>query len=390
MSMLHHLTLRAVALFAALSILAGCDKKADEAQFKKGGMPPVPVHTGLAVKKDMPLDLRTIGKVEAIANIAILAQVGGELIGMHFEEGQEVKKGDLLFTIQPRLYNTRLAEAQANLARDKATATNAQLALNRQFELDRKGAGVKEELDRAKAASEAAEAAVKADEALVLIAQTQVGYTTVESPIDGRTGTVRVRPGALIKPADDQSMTTVVQLAPIYVSFSLPERHLAAIRAAMPSRKLGVTALDPSHGRKLGDGELTFVENTVDISTGTILLKGTFPNADRALWPGAFVDVVFHLDTDRDAIVVPSPAITLGQNGSQVWVVKADGSTDLRIVKPGRTLDQETIILEGVAAGEKVVTNGQSRLLPGGKVIEKPANPPTEKTSAQASTEDQP
>lgn len=386
--------LRAAPALAFLSLLSGCDQKPAEAQTKKGGMPPVPVQTGVAVKKDMPLDLPTIGKVEAIANIPILAQVGGELIGMHFEEGQEVKKGALLFTIQPRLYNTRLAEAEANLARDKATATNAQLALNRQIELDRKGAGVKEELDKAKAASEAAEAAVKADEALVLIAQTQVGYTTIESPIDGRTGTVRVRPGALIKPADDQAMTSVVQLAPIYVSFSLPERHLAAIRAALNTRKLAVSALDPADGRKLGDGELTFVENTVDISTGTILLKATFLNTDRALWPGAFVDVVFHLDTDRDAIVVPSPAVTLGQKGSQVWVVKAGGDTDLRAVKTGRTVAQETIILEGISEGEKVVINGQSRLLPGAKAVEKQNAPAGDKTgpkpTAQTSTGGQP
>jgi membrane fusion protein, multidrug efflux system len=390
MPMLHHFMLRTLAVLATVSLLAGCNGKEDEAKNKKGGMPPVPVQTGVAVKKDMALDLRTIGKIEPIANIAILAQVGGELIGMHFDEGKEVKKGELLFTIQPRLYATRLAEAEANLARDKATATNAQLALTRQQELDRKGAGIKEELDRARAAADAAEAAVKADEALVLIAQTQVGYTTIESPIDGRTGTVRVRPGALIKAADDQAMTTVVQLAPIYVSFSLPEYHLAAIRAAMTSRKLAVSALDPANGRKLGDGELTFVENTVDTSTGTILLKGTFLNTDRALWPGAFVDVVLHLDTERNVIVVPSPAVTLGQKGAQVWVVKAEGMTDLRVVKTGRTIEQETIIVEGIAEGEKVVVNGQSRLLPGAKAIEKTQNPPAAKEAAQASTGGQP
>ncbi len=376
----HHCLLRTTAaLSIALAFTACPGKQADKG---KQAMPPVPVQTALAVKKDMPLDLKTIGAVEAIANIAIQSQVGGEMIGMHFEEGQDVKKGQLLFSIQPRLYATRLAEAEANLARDKAIATNARLALTRQEELDRKGAGVKEELDKARAAAEAADAAVKADEAIVLIAQTQLNYSTIESPIDGRTGSVSVRPGALIKIADSIPMTTVVQMAPIYVSFTLPEHHLPAIRKAMSGRKLEVTAHDPRGGQPLAKGELTFVANTVDATTGTILLKATFGNDDRALWPGAFVDVVLHLDVDRGAIAVPSPAITLGQRGSQVWVVKADTSTELRIVKTGRTFEQDTIILEGIADGEKVVINGQSRLLPGAKAIEKTATPAAPVTAA--------
>lgn len=373
MNLLHRNFLRIAAATCTLALTACPGKDADAKG--KPSMPPVPVQTALSAKKDMPLDLKTIGSVEAIANIAIQAQVGGELIGMHFEEGQDVTKGQLLFTIQPRLYATRLAEAEANLARDRATATNARLALARQEELDRKNAGVKDELDRARSAAEAADAAVKADEALVLIAQTQLNYTTIESPIDGRTGSVSVRPGALIKVADSIPMTTVVQLAPIYVSFTLPEHHLPAIRKALAGRKLEVTAHDPRAGQQLAKGELTFVSNTVDSTTGTILLKGTFTNEDRALWPGSFVDVVLHLDVDRDSVTVPSPAITLGQRGSQVWVVKPDGSTELRIVKPGRIVGADTIILEGIAAGEKVVINGQSRLLPGAKVIEKPTAP---------------
>jgi multidrug efflux system membrane fusion protein len=366
-------TIRILSGIAALVVAAlftGCPGK-DDVKGKGGALGPVPVQTALAARKDIPVDLRAIGTVEPIANISIQAQVGGELIGIHFEEGQEVKKGDLLFTIQPRLYATRLAQEEANLARDKATATNARVALQRQEELDRKGAGIKEELDRARAASEAADAAVKADEALVLIAQTQLGYSTIESPLDGRTGATRVRPGALIRLTDDTPMTTVVQMAPIYVSFALPEQHLDAIRAGMAKGKLRVSALEPRTGRKLADGTLAFIANMVDVSTGTIMLKASFPNEDRALWPGAFADAVLHLDTEKSTVVVPASAVSLGQRGAQVWVVKADGSAELHTVKTGRTVAQDTVVLEGVAEGEKVVSTGQSRLLPGAKVIEK-------------------
>jgi multidrug efflux system membrane fusion protein len=170
-------------------------------------------------------------------------------------------------------------------------------------------------------------------------------------------------------------MTTVVQMAPIYVSFALPEQHLDAIRAGMAKGKLRVSALEPRTGRKLADGTLAFIANMVDVSTGTIMLKASFPNEDRALWPGAFADAVLHLDTEKSTVVVPASAVSLGQRGAQVWVVKADGSAELHTVKTGRTVAQDTVVLEGVAEGEKVVSTGQSRLLPGAKVIEK--SPPT-------------
>lgn len=365
---------RIVIAGALAFVVAGCNGKDDSAgKDRSRGMPPVPVQTAVAVKKDIPVDLRAIGNVEPIASIAIKAQVGGELIGVSFEEGQDVRKGDLLFTIQPRLYATQLAQAQANLARDRAQAANAKREQARQEELDRKGAGVKEELDRARAAAEAAEATVKADEALVLIAETQVGYTTIESPIDGRTGAIRVRPGNLIKSGDDQPLTTVLQLAPIYVSFAVPEQHLADIRHAMGARKIAVTARDPRGGQTLADGTLTFIANTVDPATGTVTLKAHFPNADHALWPGAFVDVLLHLDVERGVTVVPSSAISSGQLGTILYVVKADATAELRTVKTGRSVAQETVVTDGVTAGEKVIVNGQSRLLPGGRVIEKPA-----------------
>ena len=379
---LHRWVTRAAALAVAGAIF-GCNKSGDAQQQQgRSGMPPVPVQTGMAAQKDVPVDLRAIGNVEPIASVAIKAQVSGELIDVSFSEGQDVKKGDLLFTIQPRLYATQLAQAEANLARDRTQAANAKREMARVEELSRKNVASREEMDRARAASEALDATVRADEAQVLIAQTQLGYTTIESPIDGRTGSIWVRQGNLIRNTSDDPLTTVVQLSPIYVAFSVPEQYLEQVRKGMADRKMMVTARSAQGGKPLGEGELTFIENTVDATTGTVLLKATFKNEDRALWPGAFVDVVLHLDVEHGATVVPAPAVTVGQRGSQVYVVKPDGTAELRAVQTGRSVAQETVILDGVKAGEKVVINGQSRLLPGSKVIEKGAAAPGEPKKA--------
>ena len=363
--------MRILLLTLAIALAGGCSKKPAAAGRGPGG--PVPVNVGDVVKKDMPVDLRAIGNVEAIATVGIKAQVGGELLEVNFKEGQDVKKGDLLFSIQPKLYATQLAQAEANLARDRASAANARREADRQAELDRKGAASKEELDKARAGADAMEATVKADEALAEIARVQFGYTTVESPIDGRTGALKVQAGNLIKAGADEEMVTVRQLAPIYVTFAVPEEHLADIRKGTAERSLHVTALDPKNGQPLAQGALTFIDNTVDATTGTVTLKATFANDDRALWPGAFVDVGLRLKVDAGVTVVPASAVTVGQRGQQVFVVKADGSAELRPVVVARTVGQEAIIQSGVEPGEKVVTNGQSRLVPGSKVTVQPA-----------------
>jgi multidrug efflux system membrane fusion protein len=355
-----------------LLFVAGCSKKATPGAGPRGGGGPVPVNVGEVLTKDVPLDLRAIGNVQSIQSVGVKAQVPGELIEVHIEEGQEVKKGDLLFTIQPRLYQVQLNQAEANLARDRAAAENARRNAERNAQLGIKGAISKEQLDEMRSAAAIAEATVKADEALVEIARVRLGYTTIEAPINGRTGALQVRAGNLIKESADTPMVTINQIAPIYVTFAMPEQHLADIRKAQADRKLGVTALDPKSNQPLARGELSFVDNTVDQTTGTITLKATFANEDRALWPGAFVDVLLHLRIDAGAVVAPASAVTVGQQGSQVFVVKQDGSVDLRNVIVGRTIEQETIIEKGLAPGEKVVTNGQSRLVPGSRVEIKP------------------
>lgn len=367
-------SLRKVLLFAvALLPATACHKKSDATAAPRGAGGPVPVQMGEAVRKDMPIELRAIGNVESIVTVEVKAQVGGELLAVNFQEGQDVKKGDLLFSIQPLLYETQLIQAEANLARDRAMAANARRDAERNSALGTKGAISPEQLDAMRSTADAAEATVKADEALVKIARVRLGYTSVKSPIDGRTGALGVQAGNLIKDNADDAMVTIKQMSPIYVVFAVPEQHLADIRRGLAERKLAVTALDPKEGKPLGEGALTFVANSVDMTTGTITLKATFPNEDRGLWPGAFVDVVLHLDTEPGATVVPASAVTIGQRGQQVFVVKEDGSTDLRIVDVGRAVAQEVVIKNGVQPGEKVVTNGQLRIAPGVKVIEQSA-----------------
>ena len=370
------------ALALLLVLPAGCRKKPDAAGAAGRGGGPVPVNVGEAVKKDMPVDLRAIGNVESMATVEVKAQVGGELLEVNFKEGQDVKKGDLLFTLQPMLYATLLAQAEANLVRDRVQAENAQRELDRNTQLGSKGAISKEQIDQMRATAEAAAATVKADEALVKIAGVRLGYSSIKSPINGRTGAVNVQAGNLIKDNADTAMTTIKQMAPIYVTFALPESHLADIRRGMAERPLPVTAFDPKNGRPLATGEVTFIANAVDMTTGTITLKATFANDDRALWPGAFIDVVMRLDTETDVTVVPSSAVTIGQKGPQVFVVKADGSAELRSVVVVRTVGPECVIRTGVEPGEKVVTNGQLRLVPGAKVIVKPADGEPAKTKA--------
>jgi multidrug efflux system membrane fusion protein len=358
-----------IPLLAGLFFLGACSK-ADK-QGKKGP-PPVPVQVAQVARKDVPVDLKAIGNVEPVATVAIKPQVTGELKTVHFNEGDEVEQGALLFTIDPTVYEAQLAQAEANLARNRAQAANAQRELARNEELGKKGAVSREQLDQTRAAAEALEAAVRADEAATQMARVQLGYTTIRAPISGRTGALNVKAGNLVKSGSDAVMVTLNQIAPIFVTFALPEQHLREIREGMAARELRVTALDPKTGQPLGEGRLGFISNSVDPTTGTILLKATFPNEDHGLWPGAFVDVTLHLATQPDAIVVPAEAITIGQSGQQLFVINGD-TAELRRVEVTRTSGAEVVLANGVQPGETIVVNGQSRLIPGSRVIIKPA-----------------
>jgi membrane fusion protein, multidrug efflux system len=350
------------AIVLALS-LGGCAKKA--------ALPPaapvVPVSVAQVLKKAVPIELRAIGNVEAYSTVSIKAQVSAELMEVHFREGQDVKKGDLLFTLDKRPFQAALQQAQANLARDRAQAQIAEVQAQRYAKLFQAGVVAKEQFDQLKASEEAAQAVVKADEASVEYDKLQLQYCSIYSPVDGRTGALMVHVGNLVKANDVPILIVINQIQPIYVDFSIPEQYLAEVKRYMASGKLSVEA-DLAGNPAPEMGVLSFVDNNVDQTTGTIKLKGTYTNSQRRLWPGQFVNTVLRLAEQENAVVVPSQAVQTGQDGNFVFVVKANQTAESRKVVVGREQGAETVIAQGLVPGETVVTDGQLRLVDGSKV----------------------
>jgi membrane fusion protein, multidrug efflux system len=414
-----------LALVAALAAFAGCSD-GGRAQARSAAPPPVPVGVGTVEQREVPRQVLAVGTVQAYTTVGVKSQVAGQIQTVHFKEGDEVRRGDLLFTIDPRpleaavrqaeanvakdraqLRQTEAArgqrqaeitQAQANLERDLAQLANAKVQEQRYSELVRKELIAREQYDQirtamaafeatvaadraalenAQAASRAAEAmidnaraVISADEAMVETARLQLAYTTIRAPMDGRTGNLLVQAGNVLKTGEDSPLVVIAQIRPIYVSFGVPERELDAIKTYRARGPVKVEALLDS-GRKAVVGTVTFMNNTVDATTGMIQLKATFPNVDHALWPGQFVDVAVTL-TVETALVVPSQAVQTGQKGTYVFVVKADSTVEARVVKVGRRLPREVTIEDGVKAGERIVTDGQLRLVPGARVDVKP------------------
>jgi multidrug efflux system membrane fusion protein len=327
-------------------------------------------------QKTVPLQLRAIGNVQAYSTVTIKSKVGGELVGVHFTEGQDVKKGDLLFTIDPRPYEAALKQAEANLQRDLAKAKSALEDARRYESLIQRRVVSPQQYEKVQSDADALEATVLADKAAVENAKIQLDYCSIRSPIDGRTGSLIVKQGNIVK-ADDANLVVINQIIPIDVAFSIPEQFLLEIKKYMASGKLQVEALVPMNEEKPAKGTVTFIDNAVDSNTGTIRLKGTFANRERKLWPGQFINVVLTLTTEPNAIVVPSQAVQTGQEGQYVFVVKQDLTVDSRPVVAGRTIDTETVIQKGLHVDEKVVTDGQLRLYPGAKVEIKTSNSAT-------------
>jgi len=337
---------------------------------EKQGKPasaPIPVIVGAATQKTVPVQLRAIGNVQAYSTVTVKSKVGGELVRVHFTEGQDVKKGDHIFTIDPRPYEAALKQAEANLGRDMAQAKNAQEDARRYEFLIQKGVVARQQYDKFRTDADALEATVLADRAAVENAKIQLGYCSIHSPIDGRTGSLIVQQGNIIK-AEDINLVVINQIIPINVAFSIPEQFLPEIKKYMASGKLHVEALIPMNEARPERGVITFIDNAVDSSTGTIRLKGTFANREKDLWPGQFVNVVLTLTTEPNAIVIPSQAVQTGQEGQYVFVVKQDLTVESRPVVAGRTVNNETVIQKGLQVNEKVVTDGQLRLYPGAKV----------------------
>ncbi len=360
----------------------------------------VPVEMATVSQMDVPIQIKGIGNVEALSTVSVRAQIGGTLQTVHFTPGQEVKKGDILFTIDPRPLQAALAQAQANLVKamaavrqaqdivlkDQATAKNLQVIAARDAKLIEAGVISREEYDNAVTQAQAAQAtvqadqsavnnlqaAVKAEQANTENARVQLSYTNIRSPIDGKTGNLAITAGNLVQANETTPLTTITQTTPIYVTFSVPEQDLIRIRQYSGSKDFRVEAAIPGDESHPEAGRLSLIDNTVDMATGTIKLKATFVNAGRRLFPGQFVNVVLTLGMQQNAMVVPSQAVQIGQDSSYVYIVKPDMTTEVRNVKTGATLNNMTVV-EGVETGERVVTDGQLRLVPGAKVQPKSA-----------------
>jgi len=415
--------LRPVLLLLLLALGACSGGNAESKQPPR--RPPVPVAVAPVERKTVPLLVLAIGTVEAYQVVQVRAQVGGELMRVHITEGRDVKKGDLLFTIDPRPYEAALANAQATLAnhqgqvaqaravlqrdtarvsqtraalaRDQAQAKNAEVSERRYADLLKRELISQEQYDQVRTTSDAlaatvrsdeadvasaeetvradaaavrsAEEIVKADAALVDNARLQLGYTTIRSPIDGRTGSLQLNQGNVVRSGgnSDSTLLTINQVLPVYVSFTIPQQQLAQIKRYMAAAPLSVEAI-ASGEPKPERGTVTFIDNAVDQTTGTIRLKATFTNTDKRLWPGQFVNVSLTLAVENDALVIPAQALQTGSQGAFVFVVKPDQTVDTRRVAVNRTQGSETILTSGVEAGESVVTDGQPRLVQGAKV----------------------
>lgn len=352
------------AVFTLISMTASCGKK----EQKQAGTPVVPVTVGIAAQKAVPLQIGVIGNVEASSIVAVKAQVGGTLTKVHFTEGQDVKKGELLFTIDPRPYEAALKQAEAIFARDHAQHENARAEERRYAELVKKGYVSETQYEQVRTNAVALEAMAQASRAQVDNAQLQLAYCAIRSPFSGRTGSLAAYEGNLIKANADTPMVTINQIQPVNVSFAVAEKTLPEIKKYMAGGVLKVEALLSKDDRNPVSGKLTFIENAVDTTTGTIKLKGSFANNDRKLWPGQFVNVLLTLATQSNAVVIPTQAVQAGQKGPFVFIVREDATVEVRPVMVSRTFGEESVIESGLTAGEKVVTDGQLRLTPGAKV----------------------
>ena len=377
---------------AAAGLLTGCASQ--KAQLA-GPPPPVPVTVAVATQESVPVELRAVGTVEPSATVQIKSQIAGELMSVHFTEGADIKQGDLLFEIDPRPYREALRQAEATLARDtaqlhqaeanvahdRAQATSVDADAARNSELAKEGILSKSQAEQSRSASDAlhesirasqaaiesAKAAIDSDKAAIDNAKLNLTYCEIRAPMSGRAGNLLVQPGNQIK-VSDVALVVVNKLSPIFVSFGVPQQYLPQVRESNARRKLPVQVSLQGDPSKSTTGVLSVIDNAVDTATGTIHLKATFPNDNRILWPGQFVNAVLTLGKQDDATLVPSEAVQAGQRGQMVYVVKPDQSVEPRPVTLGEQVGHKVVIAKGIAPGETVVTDGQLRLFPGAHV----------------------
>lgn len=376
-------------------LLAGCNRGATSKG--SGGAPVVPVQVARALQQDVPRRVESIGTVQALRTVNVKSQVDGIIAEVHFKEGDDVKQGDLLVTLDRRPFENAVLQARAALTNARAQAGQAAADAERYSHLDQQSAISKEAYAQYFTKAETTKADVQAKEAALANAELQLGYTEIRAPISGRTGQRLLHEGALVKANDNNfTLVTINQLAPVAVTYSVPERTLDEIREALSAGHATVIATDRNTGIKHENGRLEFIDNTVDPTTGMITLKAVFANEDQALWPGRFVYVITQTGLDAGAIVVPTTAVQNSQSGSTVYVLKPDQTVELRKVKVARTAGDNSLLASGVNANETVVTDGQLRLLPGMKAeprapsggalteaAESSANKTANKTAAQ-------
>jgi multidrug efflux system membrane fusion protein len=354
-------------LLALLIFLpAGCKK--EDAPPPAPAFPPATVLAAKASQKDMPVAVGAIGTVEAYRSVGITPLVTGRLLGIRFKEGEDVKKGQVLFTIDPAPYREKLRQAEAKLAKDAAQKEFNEREAERYAFLLEKGAVSKSDAEKYRTDAAIYEASVRADRAEIEDARLNLEYCSVSAPFDGRMGTYAVNVGAVVK-ANETQLAVINAMTPIYVRFSIPERNLPDVKkyskAGSVQVKVGLAA---DFTGEVRTGRLVFIDNAVDANTGMIQLKSEHPNTDRFLWPGQFVHVSLILTVQPKAVVIPLRAVQTGEKGSFVFVVKPDGSAEMRPVVVGRTAGAEAVIAQGVSADETVITDGHLKVWPGGKV----------------------
>lgn len=357
----------AVFALCVSSLVIGCTGK-DSVQAAKPQQMAAPVKVATVASRTMPVQIQAIGNVETISAVTIKAQISGQLMRLHFKEGDFVKKGQLLFTIDRAPFEAALRQAEGMLAKDEAQSLNAKLDAERYQGLGHEGVVSRQQVDAAMAASSAAQASVAADKAAVETAKINLEYTSIYSPINGRTGNVGVKEGNLVKANDVPILVTINQIEPIYVSFSIPEQQLAELKQYSAEKSLKVDA-SPQGSTQHFQGRLTFIDNAVDLTTGTIKLKATFDNQQHMLWPGQFADVSLTLKSQPNAIVIPTAALQTSQSGTFVYVVDQELKAQQKPVKVAWAAGDETVIAgDALQPGQRVITDGQLRLTPGAKV----------------------
>jgi membrane fusion protein, multidrug efflux system len=370
----------------AIASLTACGKKDPAQSGNASARPAAPVVVAVAEQRDVPVQLSAIGNVESYQTVQIRSQVNGQIQSIFFKEGQDVHKGQLLFQLDKKPFQADLDKATGMLQHDEAQAANSRLQAERYNVLETQGVASKEQADQVRAQAKADASAVYADRAAVDAARVQLQYTDIKAPIDARTGALLMNVGNLVKANDTPFLVQLNQVTPIYATFSIPENQLDAVRK-FAAGNLKVLAFPKGQNTNPAEGKLTFIDNGVDMQTGTVKLKATFANKDRRLWPGQYVDVVLNLSTRKQAVLVPTKAIQTGQQGPYVYVVTPQSTAESRNVETSGTYQNSTIIAGGVSAGEKVVVDGQLRVAPNAKVLVQstvPTTPPGGSENATA------